>query len=451
MPRDDLSIDVNTKYRAMPPQVELQDAAATLEEWINRVANLPNEVTYMQQEIEEKDKLVQQCLRIIKKNDENIQNFIVANTSAVQNPKEEQLRKTILENYDKAEVLNAEKIALAAKLQLMIDKHVLALDKHIKILQDKGEFPNDPDLPSLLRPEPQNVVSAPRPVPSVAQMPSNATAHPAAAPHQRHPNQYSQNRTPSVAQARQSNGPATHSSAPATPAAAMLQNRQARESSLGAQKRQRGPTGLGPLPPSGLARHSSMTPGTPRAGTPSGRAGSAGPRSTQKTGAHKKVAPTGSRQSGVPRKSKPGKSGLSRLKRAGNKNSPSSANDSELSEAESGTGDEDDEAVTPSAGRGDGDEDMLDIDEEEGSDDKKYCTCQSVSYGDMVACDNDNCPFEWFHWSCVGLKSEPVGTWICPVCTKHKNRVWDSLEDSFEAWEDLHISMVFRITWVGKE
>ena len=56
--------------------------------------------------------------------------------------------------------------------------------------------------------------------------------------------------------------------------------------------------------------------------------------------------------------------------------------------------------------------------EEDGGDDKKYCTCRSVSYGNMVACDNDECPYEWFHWSCVGLKSEPAGEWLCPECRK---------------------------------
>ncbi|TVY85773.1 Chromatin modification-related protein [Lachnellula willkommii] len=244
-------------------------------------------------------------------------------------------------------------------------------------------------------------------------MPLNTIANPPSMPHTRHPNQYPVRVPGAVSQARQSTGQAN--SAPATPAAAML-GRQVRESSLGAaSKRQRLTGGLGPLPPSGLARHSSMTPGTPRAGTPSGgRAGSAGPRSSQKTVATKKAAPAGSRQSGVLRKGKPTKSGLSRLKRA-NKNSPSSTNDSELSDAESGTGDDDDEAVTPGGRHGDGDEEMLDLDDDEGSDDKKYCMCQNVSFGDMVACDNDSCPFEWFHWSCVGLKSEPIGTWICPI------------------------------------
>lgn len=47
---------------------------------------------------------------------------------------------------------------------------------------------------------------------------------------------------------------------------------------------------------------------------------------------------------------------------------------------------------------------------------KKYCLCQNVAFGGMVACDNNKCPYEWLHWSCVGLKSEPRGVWYCPEC-----------------------------------
>jgi inhibitor of growth protein 3 len=64
----------------------------------------------------------------------------------------------------------------------------------------------------------------------------------------------------------------------------------------------------------------------------------------------------------------------------------------------------------------DDDDDIMDVDEDD--DAKKYCICQNVSFGDMVACDNDDCPDEWFHWSCVGLKSEPNGTWYCPNCAE---------------------------------
>ncbi|KAF7232332.1 hypothetical protein EG68_10814 [Paragonimus skrjabini miyazakii] len=46
-----------------------------------------------------------------------------------------------------------------------------------------------------------------------------------------------------------------------------------------------------------------------------------------------------------------------------------------------------------------------------------YCVCQQVSYGEMVACDNHDCPIEWFHFECVGLVSKPRGQWFCPQCT----------------------------------
>mmetsp|Transcript_18968 Transcript_18968/g.56524 ORF Transcript_18968/g.56524 Transcript_18968/m.56524 type:complete len:245 (-) Transcript_18968:411-1145(-) len=47
-----------------------------------------------------------------------------------------------------------------------------------------------------------------------------------------------------------------------------------------------------------------------------------------------------------------------------------------------------------------------------------YCYCQKPSHGEMVACDNDECALEWFHYECVGLTAAPVGQWYCPDCTK---------------------------------
>ncbi|ALC48643.1 Ing3 [Drosophila busckii] len=52
----------------------------------------------------------------------------------------------------------------------------------------------------------------------------------------------------------------------------------------------------------------------------------------------------------------------------------------------------------------------------------RYCTCNQVSYGDMVACDNDACPFEWFHYPCVGITQPPKGKWYCPKCTSMRRR-----------------------------
>ncbi|KAK5663271.1 hypothetical protein OQA88_3698 [Cercophora sp. LCS_1] len=239
-------------------------------------------------------------------------------------------------------------------------------------------------------------------------------------------------------------------------------------------------TALGNLPAnsSNLARHSSLGPGTPKGHqTASGiqRAGSAGPRASVKgtsNGAGRKAgtpASTAGRKKGTPAATGgANKSGLSRVKRAA-KNSPSSTNDSELSDADSGSADESDARTggrgtpalsrsgsnqassqptkegngeRPSAGPGPGggartshhppagsrhrshdvddedddEDDAMDVDDDDAGDDKKYCLCQNVSFGDMVACDNDDCPYEWFHWSCVGLKSEPNGKWYCPKC-----------------------------------
>lgn len=42
-----------------------------------------------------------------------------------------------------------------------------------------------------------------------------------------------------------------------------------------------------------------------------------------------------------------------------------------------------------------------------------YCFCKNVSYGDMIACDNKECPYEWFHFPCVGLSAKPEGKWFC--------------------------------------
>eukprot|EP01125_Pyxidicula_operculata_P021908 TRINITY_DN874_c0_g1_i1.p2 TRINITY_DN874_c0_g1~~TRINITY_DN874_c0_g1_i1.p2 ORF type:complete len:171 (+),score=17.40 TRINITY_DN874_c0_g1_i1:699-1211(+) len=50
-----------------------------------------------------------------------------------------------------------------------------------------------------------------------------------------------------------------------------------------------------------------------------------------------------------------------------------------------------------------------------------YCTCRRVSFGQMIGCDNKDCPIEWFHFECVGIKeSNTKGKWYCDIC-KNKN------------------------------
>lgn len=49
-------------------------------------------------------------------------------------------------------------------------------------------------------------------------------------------------------------------------------------------------------------------------------------------------------------------------------------------------------------------------------DEPTYCLCDQISFGEMILCDNDLCPIEWFHFSCVSLLSKPKGKWFCPNC-----------------------------------
>ncbi|RKF61670.1 putative phd-finger domain-containing protein [Erysiphe neolycopersici] len=48
----------------------------------------------------------------------------------------------------------------------------------------------------------------------------------------------------------------------------------------------------------------------------------------------------------------------------------------------------------------------------------RYCNCNRVSFGVMIACEGQNCEKEWFHIECVGLLDVPPRTtkWYCPSC-----------------------------------
>ncbi|KAH9003102.1 hypothetical protein EDB86DRAFT_3063072 [Lactarius hatsudake] len=56
-------------------------------------------------------------------------------------------------------------------------------------------------------------------------------------------------------------------------------------------------------------------------------------------------------------------------------------------------------------------------DEDEDNEDKTlYCVCQKMSYGEMVACDNAECAYQWFHLPCVNLKPPLPEVWYCSDC-----------------------------------
>ncbi|XP_050302673.1 inhibitor of growth protein 5 isoform X2 [Anthonomus grandis grandis] len=51
-----------------------------------------------------------------------------------------------------------------------------------------------------------------------------------------------------------------------------------------------------------------------------------------------------------------------------------------------------------------------------------YCLCHQVSYGEMIGCDNPDCPIEWFHFACVQLTTKPKGKWYCPKCIQDRKK-----------------------------
>ncbi|KAL5535618.1 hypothetical protein ACEPAF_3712 [Sanghuangporus sanghuang] len=67
----------------------------------------------------------------------------------------------------------------------------------------------------------------------------------------------------------------------------------------------------------------------------------------------------------------------------------------------------------------DADGEVDDQDESGDPEDKQlYCYCRKMSYGEMVGCDNENCPYEWFHIGCAGLKPPLPPVWYCDECLK---------------------------------
>ncbi|KAI9219569.1 hypothetical protein BC828DRAFT_349244 [Blastocladiella britannica] len=79
--------------------------------------------------------------------------------------------------------------------------------------------------------------------------------------------------------------------------------------------------------------------------------------------------------------------------------------------------------IEPSSGAQDAGDDEEEEDEDE--DDTPYCFCRQPSLGDMIACDNKGCRYEWFHVKCLKMKRAPSGTWYCQDCSKLRRRERD--------------------------
>ncbi|KAG0706408.1 hypothetical protein DFH29DRAFT_996045 [Suillus ampliporus] len=53
----------------------------------------------------------------------------------------------------------------------------------------------------------------------------------------------------------------------------------------------------------------------------------------------------------------------------------------------------------------------------------RYCYCNQVSFGKMIACDSEDCKVEWFHLPCTGLSDAPKRRkWYCQSCLTQKGK-----------------------------
>ncbi|KAB8343086.1 hypothetical protein FH972_022680 [Carpinus fangiana] len=429
-----------------------EDAATVLENFVHDVANMPAEIAHLLEEVQAKDKQMEEHRNHISQRDRAIQNLVKRDGGHAPQPKEATYVKGVKEHFDHAERIQKEKCLLADKVAILLDRHVKRLDQSIERLVQEGQIPLDSQLPSLLNPHSGGNLAPPAAASSgtntgVTTPLAAALSHSAgsstliadaAAIRLRQSGALTRPggaTTPAIPGVQGQNGSAVSNGGTPGPSGALTAPNAAmaarqRELSAGAdpKRRRAGAPGTLQLPPSGLRQSSAGPPGagTPKVGTPGGsRAGSAGPRTKKGVVANKKLPGKGGSLL-----KKAGTKGLSkkqarRLAAKRNGASPSTTGDDDGDDA-SGSGSDAGSDVAANAGAsvrgqmmgkdGAADEDMEDAGYDEDGDDAAYCICQKPSFGNMVACDNEKCELEWFHWDCVHLTAEPKGKWLCPNC-----------------------------------
>ena len=391
------------------------------------MANTPAEITHLLEEIQAKDIQIHAFKEEIHKRDMQLQKWVRVNGGHVQNPKEEAFSRTVNDCYDKIEILQAEKCGLSEKGLIVLERQVKRLDLGLRNLSAREEFPSDWNGPSLIGSGPGTGVSTP------------ATG--GAGAHQGGPLQVvsgnigSVGGAPNIANAAQMRMAAQGASGRGAGGSQTPKDvpRAQREGSSEANKRRRLNTSVGTLPTSSSnLRQSSLGPGTPKAGTPQhniSRAGSAQPKPAagQKKGAQpapaRKPAPAQGRKRDRDR-------AAANKKKSANRRSHLAPSRATPSTTTSLSDEEDSASPTPSSlprSQADGASDRRpprraadeteEGDEDEDEDDPTlYCFCQAKSYGNMIGCDNDNCVYQWFHYSCVGITHQPPGEWLCSAC-----------------------------------
>ncbi|KAL6714213.1 Inhibitor of growth protein 4 [Lecanora helva] len=76
-------------------------------------------------------------------------------------------------------------------------------------------------------------------------------------------------------------------------------------------------------------------------------------------------------------------------------------------------------AMSSSLNNSDKNKNIIDLtqDENEGF----QCICGGKPLlTDWIACDNPNCPVQWYHLECLNLQIVPAGEWLCPKCRPYQ-------------------------------
>ena len=87
---------------------------------VQAVANLPAEIAHLLEEIQAKDRVVQECRTAATSRDNSLQKFLKINGAGQLNPKEETYSKAILSSYERAQIIQDEKVALSDKAALLV-------------------------------------------------------------------------------------------------------------------------------------------------------------------------------------------------------------------------------------------------------------------------------------------------------------------------------------------
>jgi L-fucose isomerase-like protein len=109
-----------------------EDCASVLEQFMHDVANLPAEISHMMEEIQAKEKDMQQHLSSINAKDAAIQKQIKLSGSMVPHAKEKEFSESILKSYDVIQELQEQKIAMSDKASLLLERQLKKLDVRIR-------------------------------------------------------------------------------------------------------------------------------------------------------------------------------------------------------------------------------------------------------------------------------------------------------------------------------